>query len=213
MSRLRLTSPEMVHTSTPWVTPGDPAHQLIISKPALLGVLPALTQAYRGLQALLTDERSERQAALSQRAAKLKRVHDNLVHVIFGGLSALIRLEPDREQLEEIAQRLVEDEMDAVAEQALGAAERAGSTAMRADALAYLAMKHLAREELKESETLFAESLRIARAAVHAASAGSSATRPAVLRRDRPIPSYRPSTGAVAPETGSYRTLPAHLCP
>jgi tetratricopeptide (TPR) repeat protein len=59
------------------------------------------------------------------------------------------------------------DEMDAVAEQALGAAERAGNPAMRADTLAYLAMKHLAREELKECETLFAESLRIARAAEH----------------------------------------------
>jgi hypothetical protein len=98
----RFTSNEMVHVTKPWITPGDPANQIIHSKPLLVGVLSTLTQAYEWLQTLLPDTRSTQDGELSQRAADLDQRHDILARVMFALFSALALLARDTARVQEL---------------------------------------------------------------------------------------------------------------
>ena len=60
---------EMLRVTKPWVTEGDPAHQVIIDTPELAGFVPALLKVHGALYAALPPLPDGREAELKAEAA------------------------------------------------------------------------------------------------------------------------------------------------
>jgi len=88
----------MYQLSMPWVTSGDPAQAAIEKNPMLAALLPQLQKAHAAIEAVLGQEDANQQA-LSQQEAEIDNKHDTMVRGIYGSLTMLAVLSPQKDEL------------------------------------------------------------------------------------------------------------------
>lgn len=99
MGLRKLTSGEMMHTTSTWVEPTHRHHQLLATSPEVAALLPHLTRAHKGI---LSCQPSAAPSAgiLARQVEELDAQHDDLVrgiHALFTALTFLAASPSERE--------------------------------------------------------------------------------------------------------------------